>query len=221
MVENLTKISQNRQITIAYYDHSDNMRASRMFREVVQESWMRPSDLARLADEKITLLRDTSFYSQIKGIKRMNYIDSIVSEKYFAIYRDKEKTEFSKRLEKILIPLYDASNRDYPVFKQIDNIKQKYLKKDIKDITFNNLFSACREITDELIAFYGTNKIELIPLTNYLTMSCWSNGKKVLFALPGRYAADEIGFISHDIAILQYINTMLEGVKSKQDDSAL
>ena len=219
MVENLARISQNRQITIAYYDNSDNMRSGKMFREVVQESWMRQSDLLKLADERAKLRRDSSIYSKIKGGKRFSYIDSIASEKYFAIYRDEERAEFDKRLEKILIPLYDASKHDYPVFKQIDNIKQKYLKKDITNITFYDFFSVYKEITDELIAFYRTNKIELIPLTNYLTMSCWSNGEKVLFALPGRYAADEIGFISHDLAILQYIDTMLEGVRSSQKDN--
>jgi hypothetical protein len=45
-------------------------------------------------------------------------------------------------------------------------------------------------------------------------MSCWSNGEKVLFAFPGKFAAEEIGFISSDIAILHYIDTMLEGVEN-------
>ncbi|MDR2824648.1 MAG: hypothetical protein LBB41_05555 [Prevotellaceae bacterium] len=224
MVENLTKIStQGRQITIAYYDNSDNSnnrRTNRMFREVVQESWMRQNDLPLLTEERITLLRDTSFCPQLTGQKRFNYIDSVTSEKYFAVYRDKDRAEFNRRLEKILVPLYDASKNDYQVFKQIDEIKQKYLKKDAASITFADFYSTYKEFTDNLAAFYRTNKIQLIPLTNYLTMSCWSNGEKVLFALPGRYAADEIGFISHDLAILRYIDTMLKGVKSsgKEDN---
>jgi hypothetical protein len=75
-----------------------------------------------------------------------------------------------------------------------------------------------QEITEVFKSFYQQHQIKLIPLNNYLTMSCWSNGEKVLFAFPGKFAADEIGFISSDRAILDYVETMLEGVESSLND---
>jgi hypothetical protein len=218
MVENLTKLSiQGKRITIAYYDNSNNIGAGRMFREVVQESWMRQADLNRLVQYRREL-RDSLQKKNMDRKRIFRVADSIASEKYFVVYRDENRAEFEKRVKKILVPLYNSQNNDYQVFKQIDIIKQKSLNKDIKTITFNDIDIMYQQITDELATFYETNKIKLIPLRNYLTMSCWSNGEKVLFALPGRFAADEIGFISQDIAILRYIDTMLDGVKSQNDE---
>jgi hypothetical protein len=214
MIENLTKLSTHgKRITISYYDNSDNMRAARMFREVVQESWMRQTDLSKLAQDRRVLM-DSLQNQNVLRRRTYNIADSIASEKYFACYRDGDRKEFEQRVRKILIPLYDATKNDYQVFSKIDEIKNNYLNKPANAITFYDMYMMYQQITDELETFFKTNKIQLIPLDNYLTMSCWSNGEEVLFAFPGRFAADEIGFMSQDLAILRYIDTMLEGVKS-------
>ena len=144
--------------------------------------------------------------------------DSIVSEKYFEYYRDNERKNFSERIEKILVPFYDSTKNDYLLFRKMDEIKNKYLNKPVQSITFRDIYTMYQEITKELELFYEQHKVTLIPLNNYLTMSCWSNGEKALFAFPGKFAADEIGFISSDRAILDYIETMLEGVESSLND---
>jgi hypothetical protein len=219
MVNNLTKLSiQGKTITIAYYGSDDNLRAGRMFREVVQESWMRQTDLSNLVQYRRELI-DSLQKENISRRSLFLIADSIASERYFAVYRDGARVEFEKRVEKILVPLYNAENNDYKVLKQIDEIKQKCLNKPANAVTFYDIYVMYQQITDKLAEFYRTNKMQLIPLRNYLTMSCWSNGKKVLFAFPGRFAADEIGFISQDIAILRYIDTMLDGVKSQNNDN--
>ena len=172
MIKQLSDLSnKKKQIVIAYYDHSDNIRDGRMFREVVQESWIRQQDLKKLAQERSTLIDSLRGNPSMRNVFRM--ADSIVCEKYFTLYRDNEREAFSKRIEKILIPFHDGTKNEHPIFRNIDNIKN-----------------------------------------NYLTMSCWSNGGKALFTFPGKFAADEIGFISIDRDILNYINTMLDGVEN-------
>ena len=217
VVENLVKLSHSRKIIIAYYESSSDMRRGRMFREVVQESWMRQTDLPRLRQCRLEIadsLRKKEVDRQ--SVYRMS--DSLACERFFATYKSKDRTEFEKRVAKILTPLYNEAENDFPVFKEIDDIKQKHLNKPLNKISFYDIFVMYQDITDSIAAFYKANKIQLIPLGNYLSMSCWSNGEKVLFAFPGRFAADEIGFISRDAAILQYINTMLDGVINSLED---
>jgi hypothetical protein len=217
MIYQLSELSRSgKHIVIAYYDNDNNsndMRKGRMFREVVQESWIRQQDLRKLASER-QKLRQSLRKNNTSGVNVFRIADSIVSEKYFTTYRDYEQKEFLKRIEKILFPLYDRTQNDYLLFQKIDNIRNKYLNKSLHTITFNDIYKMYYEITEELKIFFIEHHVQLIPLSDYLTMSCWSNGEKVLFAFPGKYAAEEIGFISSDIAILHYIDTMLEGVES-------
>ena len=219
MIRHLTELAnKGKQITIAYYAHGENMGSGRMFRETVQESWLRQQDLKKLTTERRELMR--SLRSENNSRSGVFLVaDSIVSEKYFAYYRDNERKEFSERIEKILVPFYDNTKKSPELFLKIDNIKNKYLNKPANSITFRDIYTMYQEITEELKIFYEQHNIKLIPLNNYLTMSCWSNGEKALFAFPGKFAADEIGFISSDRAILDYIETMLEGVESSLNDN--
>ena len=209
MVQLLTNLSdKGKRIVIAYYDSGDDMRTARMFREVIQESWMRPQDIRNLARERRALMGELRKENP-SGRSLFSTADSIISEKYFAYYRDQERKEFSERIKKILVPLYDKDNQ---IFNNIDNLKNTYLNQPVNQITFHDIYTMCKQVTEELKVYYEQHGIKLIPLNNYLTMSCWSNGERVLFAFPGKYAADEIGFISHDNAILQYIEIMLAGL---------
>ena len=204
---------RGKKITIAYYDNT----TGRMFREVVQESWIRQQDLRKLAEERRDLRRAGSGLPREENTPRRN-IDSIASEKFFAHYRDEDRKEFSQRIGRILVPFYNEAAGDDHLFYTLDSIKNTYLNKPVGTILFNDIYRMYHDITEELKAFFEGRNIQLIPLNNYLTMSCWSNGEKVLFAFPGRFAANEIGFISSDRAILDYIETMLEGVENTLDD---
>jgi len=219
MIRHLTELANNgKKITIAYYAHSgENMSSGRMFRETVQESWIQQKDLKKLAAERRELMSSLRNENNSRS-NVFRLADSIVSEKYFAYYRDNERKNFSERIGKILVPFYDSTKNDYLLFRKMDEIKNKYLNKPVQTITFRDIYTMYQEITKELELFYEQHKVTLIPLNNYLTMSCWSNGEKALFAFPGKFAADEIGFISSDRAILDYIETMLEGVESSLND---
>jgi hypothetical protein len=211
MIQQLADLSnKGKKIVIAYYDNSKEWRKGRMFREVVQESWMWQSDLSKLAQERSEVM--DSLQKNLKGRENLLFSDSIVSEKYFTLYRDDKRKEFSERRKKILVPFYDASGNDNLLFKRLDDIKNSCLGKPENSITFYDIYTMYNQVTEELKAFFYQHNIITVPLNNYLTMSCWSNGEKVLFAFPGRFAADEIGFISHDLAILRYIETMLAGI---------
>jgi hypothetical protein len=210
MIQQLSKLANDkRKIYIAYYDNSPEWRAGRMFREVVQESWMRQEDLSRLARDRAAMMQDSLSLGNARRNRRLPVADSIASEKYFAAYRD--EAQFSERRKKILIPFYDAAKNDNPLFQRLDAIKNACFGKHEREITFHDIYTMYHRVTEELKTFFFHQGITTIPLDNYLTMSCWSNGEKVLFAFPGRFAADEIGFISHDLAILRYIKTMLRG----------
>ncbi|MDR0939290.1 MAG: hypothetical protein LBN29_08065 [Mediterranea sp.] len=218
MVLKLTELSSKGvKIVIAFYENRGRSPAkTRMFREVVQESWMQQSDLMLMAQERtqeLERLREEG--RRQRGVNNYQLVDSTLSEKYFARYRDNNRDEFEKRIKKILVPLY---NDDRRVFQTIDQIKRDALGKPTKELRFHDFYTAYHQITETLRLYYEQINVDLIPLTSYLTMSCWSTGKEVLFAFPGRFAADEIGFISHDEAILRYINTMLEGARMKGEE---
>ena len=220
MIGQLSELSNKRkQIVIAYYDNNQDVRNGRMFREVVQESWIRKQDLGKLSQERRALMRELRKDRPSGSGNVFHTADSIISEKYFAIYRENEQKEFKERIEKILTPFYDKTKNDYSLFMKIDNIKNTCLDKPINTITFYDIYTMCYQVTEELKVFFEQHNIQLRPLNNYLTMSCWSNGEKVLFAFPGKFAADEIGFISSDNAILHYIETMLEGVETSLNDN--
>jgi len=214
MVEHLSELAdKGRKIVIAYYDNSGDMRAGRMFREVVQESWIRQQDLKKLPIERRELMAELR-----KEEKSREHVfataDSVVNEKYFAYYRDNERKEFSERIAGILKPFYNKTKNEDELFLKIDSIKQACLDKPVHTIMFSDVYQMYYQVTEELKFYFERHHIRLIPLNTYLTMSCWSNGEKALFAFPGKFAADEIGFISQDRAILRYIETMLEGVES-------
>jgi hypothetical protein len=218
MLSHLVELSNlGTKIVIAYYNNENSMRNGRMFREVVQESWIRQQDLENLSHER----REMMSSLRTGNTPRANIFtiaDSLVSEKYFVRYRDNEQKDFSKRIEKILTPLYDQTKKDFSLFLQLDSIKNLCLNKPAHSISFNDIYTLYYEVTEELKTFFAQHNIKLIPLNNYLTMSCWSNGEKVLFAFPGKFAADEIGFISSDRAILDYIHVMLEGIENSLKD---
>ena len=223
MIQLLNKLAADgKKITIAYYNNVIDWEAGKMFREVVQESWIRPEDLIKLNEERrerMSLLSNESKRGRKEAMRNLITADSIASEICFAIFRDDKQrvnnqNTFSERRDEILqFSLYDASKDRLIVFKKMDDIKNKCLGKEIKKITFSDIYNMYAQFTDELKTFFEDHGIEVIPLQEYLTMFSWSNGKSALFVFPGRFGSEEIGFISHDDDILDYINTMLIGVK--------
>jgi len=48
-------------------------------------------------------------------------------------------------------------------------------------------------------------------------MSCWFNDDRGVFAFPSKYNTDEVAFFTQDHVFSEYINTMLEGVKTQRE----
>lgn len=233
-VLNITHLAQNgHPITVVYYDNSIGITGKgQRFREVVQESWLRKDDLNPLSTERFELMRDTTFLPELiqtPGL-RFTKIDSILCEKYFNNLKNSEdrseRRDLTNTIQKLRKPFIMTSDkRGQPIdikisttdsgafnlFFTMDSIRRTNLGT--QDIHYANLSATYYQFTDAIKEYYTALGIKLLPLNEYLTMSCWSNGDEVLFALPGKFAADEIGFISHDKAIIEYVKTMLEGVE--------
>ena len=231
-VLNITHLAQmGYPITVVYYDNTTGVSGKgQRFREVVQESWLRKDDLNPLSLERFEMMRDTTFLAELTPSARFVKIDSILCEKYFDNLKNSddrsERRDLTNVIQKLRKPFIMTSDKRgqpidikiaatdtgaFKLFFTMDSIRRTHLGA--QDIHYANLSATYYEFTDAIKEYYSSIGINLLPLNEYLTMSCWSNGDEVLFALPGKFAADEIGFISHDKAIIEYVKTMLEGVE--------
>lgn len=162
-------------------------------------------------------------------------LDSTLCEKYFAMTRDDNPEKFNKDvavyLDKGLIPVASpdrpftkAENITYQMCLEIDSVKEKYIgnNKPCEKILFSDYEKMYRGMSEVIIKYYTRYGINLVPLDEYLTMSCWMSQKgsrkevQTVLAFPSKYSTDEIGFYSQDEAFSQYITTMLEGVRQSQ-----
>ena len=91
-------------------------------------------------------------------------------------------------------------------------------------ITFKDFVEMYKSMDLQIKKHYTRNErsnfIELIELKEFLTMSCWLVRDKAILAFPSKYSSQEIGFSSQDNAFVDYIHTMLVGVRSaaKKDE---
>lgn len=155
-------------------------------------------------------------------------VDSLKCEEYYnesMLLDPKQKVAGIKQYLKPMPLKADAQEgtAEYAInvlAQQLDSVKQLCIgSKDPMSVTFADYKSMYVALTHTLESFYqscGSN-IHLIPLNDYLTMSCWmiSQGgeSQAIFAFPSKYATEEIGFYSRDMAIANYIKTMLHGVQ--------
>ena len=79
-----------------------------------------------------------------------------------------------------------------------------------------------KKLSEIILSYYTKYGINMVPLNEYLTMSCWLVKKssrkevKAVLAFPSKYSTEEIGFYSQDEAFSRYISTMLEGVQQNR-----
>ncbi len=210
MITNMVDLSNiGHKVTIAYYGID-----TRMFREVVQESRIDKEYLADLKNETRTILQEARSNGKQLSFQQA---DSIVSEKYFALTRKNDPKTFREGLELFRTKLYNDG--DAKLFKTIDELRDEALGKPDDEITyadFSKMYKGISQAIVESLENSFNSNIEFIELNDYLVMSCWCNSKRILFALPGKFAAEEIGFISHDDAIHNYIETQLAGVRRSE-----
>lgn len=151
-------------------------------------------------------------------------IDSILCEKYFQSTNVIDPQKNKKLITELLRPLpikggsSPVSLKVDSLCKELDAIKQKHLGKPHDKVLYSDIKHMYTEITVAIANMLGRLKnVELVPLDEYLTMSCWMtivNGKQTaIIAFPSKYSSDEIGFTSQDIAFSRYIQTMLNGMR--------
>lgn len=154
------------------------------------------------------------------------YVDSIVCERYFDSTKVVLKEELTKKRKRYLknIPL-DRKSKDTlslevnQMCKELDRIKDVHMGKKYEDIQFADYQKMYVEMSETILEMYASHpNIELLPLSETLLMSCWltkvGGEERAIFAFPSKYSTDEIGFISQDKAISDYIHKMLSGIQS-------
>lgn len=203
-------------VIVAYYDTSELP-----FHQMVQENRF-GSHLAAFQRER-KIIFDSLKVMETRGLSvNREREDSILSEKYFNMEKEANSKKFRRLVKAYLRPIHSkddiqerlADKEVYSLCCRIDSIKESYLDKDIDEITFADFENMFRGVTTQIDALYRKYGFEMIPLHDYLTMSCWMTGDKIIFAFPSKYNTEEIGFSSQDPAFSKYVRTMLAGVKN-------
>ena len=220
-------------ITIAYYDVAKDPSkpaSSNIFHKMIIESRINGNYINIMDDERRTEFRKLRENNQLGQPGLSAAIDSALCEKYFDMTRRDNPAKFKKDIDVYLSDeLLRGSvvnetttayeNIVHDLCMDIDAVKHHYLDKDPNTITFADYENMYRAMGQKIVDCYVKNGINLVPLDEYLTMSCWlvksghnNNGIKAILAFPSKYSTDEIGFYSQDEAFATYITTMLDGV---------
>lgn len=245
---------QGGKVIVAYYDNrargvGDPWKT--VFHRMIVESRIAPKYLSQLRVERQKRLdqaienhlkNDTStFLDKKEGLRVRAYIDSCVTEEFFVLTRDSDIEAAKKTVEGYLAFLttikQDASStvmNDLFVINmctKMDTIMHHYLAKGvdrIEDVHFSDYERMYSDITDCITECYKDHGIELIPLNEYLTMSCWlvkpankNRPVESILAFPSKYSSDEIGFYSQDELFSEYIVTILNGVRGNINEDKL
>lgn len=226
---------KNGSITVVHYnvEHSDQRPVwNEIFHKMIVESRINAKYIPEMDEERRSEMRRLREENPRMDRSVWVELDSTLCEKYFAMTRDDNPEKFNKDvavyLDKGLIPVASpdrpftmAENITYQMCLEIDSVKEHYIgnNKPCEEILFADYEKMYRGMSNVIIKYYKRYGIEMIPLDEYLTMSCWMSQKgnrkevKTVLAFPSKYSTDEIGFYSQDEAFSQYITTMLEGVK--------
>lgn len=223
-------------VTVAYYDYKETNGRSKgdIFNKMIMESRISSHYLSALYEKR----NDTLEYLRKLGIYGNDVlarVDSALCERYFSATRSDNPMKFSRDVE-----AYAKNNlvgEDWmkpnatpselvvnQMCAELDMAKQDLLsgEKAPEDIRFDDYMKMYRTMSEVIAKYYGKYGAILVPMDEYLTMSCWlvkkgnHQGIGSVLAFPSKYSTDEIGFYSQDEAFSRYITTMLEGVKENQ-----
>lgn len=170
-----------------------------------------------------------SYSSLLYRLSNRRFVDSVLCEKYFRATRAENTDKFTKMIDQMSqpLPLYNDTNDRVSIkvnelCAQLNEIKQCYLNKPYDQIRYGDIDKMYKDMTVAIAGmFTSLENVELIPLSENLTMSCWMttiNGEDTaIIAFPSKYSTDEIAFISKDVVFSNYIRTMLTGIKVSQD----
>lgn len=200
-------------VTIVYYNEN-----GRTFHRINRESLISSTLYAAMEKERNSRQSVNSKESSLDQIRNE---DTTLCRKYFALSRDNDPKSFNEKIKRqTQATLTPHFKEDYmpdvlDLCVQIDSIKSHWLThKKNAEIDFFDYEEMYRSVTMTISSCYKEHGLDLIPMDEYLTMSCWLAGKRAVLAFPSKWSSDEIGFFSQDPAFAQYIKTMLLGVKS-------
>ena len=219
-------------ITIAYYDVNKDDEApawTNIFHKMIIESRIDSKYHAEMNENRKVKMRELRHSGRSNYRNEMSQYDSLLCEAYFSATRDNDVEKFKKDIDaylsKALInvdkePTVVAEAITHQMCLEIDSVKQCYIGngKALEDILFCDYEQMYKKLSEIILSYYTKYDIKMVPLNEYLTMSCWlvkkSNRKEVkaVLAFPSKYSTEEIGFYSQDEAFSRYISTMLEGV---------
>lgn len=222
-------------VLVAYYDYDVDSTAGKpvweeVFHKMIVESRIRAEYIPMMASDRRARLRGANVG---RGWSAMAAVDSAVCELYFEKGKRADMEKFRKDiggyLDSALIAGIDTtSNRDEAIrivdrmCLSIDSLKHACLDKPAEKVTFADYERMYRGMSQIIADTYLHCGIELLPMNDYLTMSCWlvkphrdeyQRPTEAILAFPSKYSSDEIGFYSQAEAFSDYITTMQQGVK--------
>lgn len=221
-------------ITVAYYDSrisSVKPIMDDLFHKMIIESRIGMKHQASFFGERTQKIDSLSNIGML-NLTLSRQADLTLCEKYFAATRTDDIRKFESDvvayLNKELINkdtenFSKAERITYEMCVKIDSVKQLYLgNKPMEKILFSDYEQMYRNMSEIIVSYYNKCHFDLVPLDEYLTMSCWMvqkggrKGVKTVLAFPSKYSSDEIGFYSQDEAFSKYIGTMLDGVRQNR-----
>ena len=159
--------------------------------------------------------------------------EMLLNERFFSATRDENHKAFEKMIDKYRKPIV-GKDKDKSFKRQswqettdmcrkMDSLRASLMEQPYDSISFEHfikLNSGYTKIMENEYAYH--RNISLIPIEDYLTMSCWMVGNRyegynIIIAFPNRYSSSEIGFASRDDNIARYIHTMLEGIRTNYE----
>ncbi len=247
---------QGGKVIVAYYDNhykGANFPWMTVFHRMIVESRIAPKYLTQITTERHKRIEEmaeknkqnntTGSQGRLDRLMTLVNIDSCVTEEFFELTRDND-IESAQKVVKGYLSFYEILKRDASstvlsdavvnnLCYSIDTIMHHYIgiggesgKKTVKDIHFSDYENMYSDITDCIAECYRYHGVELLPLNEYLTMSCWlikpADTKRPvasILAFPSKYSSDEIGFYSQDELFSEYIMTILQGVHGNFNDN--
>lgn len=227
---------QGGSVKVAYYnfdERTDVPVSKNIFHNMIKEENISHDNRIKMkhdCDSLIETLNNLEERDKLRAIQKTEYE---LCEKYFDASKKADMKTFETKIKDYLkndLVDFGGNETSQGAFmakemcKKIQQIKEKYLNKDIQTITFMDLEKMDREISKVIADVYTDSliNIKLVPMDDYLTMGCWmvqydgGVGMKAVLAFPSKYSSDEIGFYSQDEAFSEYIKTMFDGIQNSR-----
>lgn len=223
-----------------------------VFHKMIVESRIDAKYIPQMAEERRAQMRSRmnerrleieNIRKGIGNVKRANRVvrwaesvsrDSALCEKYFVLSKrdnpERYRKDIERYLDTALVAMVGKGRAGDTVVSivdemclRLDSVKQACINKPLSQVTFADYERMYKGFSKVIAEIYVRCGIELLPMNDYMTMSCWlvkpsrqnyQRPSEAILAFPSKYSTDEIGFYSQDEAFSNYITTMQQGVKN-------